>query len=307
MNVVKLKNKIMQARLIFILTAYFVFSTMGFGQSQKDIKKVCGTYDFEIPDNLSIAQAKQIALTEAKIEAVRKEFGEYVTLSIVGGQKNENGKSDEFYQTFGGSEGKAEWLEDIKGPEYKTYYDDKNRHFISVSICGKAREITKADIDFSAKILRNGTEAKFEDNRFKHKDDFYLMFRSPVDGFLTVYLYVIDENKVYCLLPYMNEGSGTRKIKGGKDYLFFSEKHAEPLEANTVTEYILTCTKEIEQNIIYIIFTSNKFTKANDYKAENETKLPPELPFEDFQKWLINNQIKDKDMKVEKKSITITK
>jgi hypothetical protein len=300
----------MKGRLIFILTACCVVSTMVFGQKQTDIHSICGKGTYYAPANVTIEQAKQIALDRARMDAIEKKFGMIVSQQNSTVVTNENGKSSVIFISVGGSEGKAEWIGDSQDPKYDDIKHIKDASgedmmIVSVSVCGEAREITKAGIDFSTKILRNGTEAKYEDDKFKHKDDFYLMFRSPVNGYLAVYL--SDMEKVYCLLPYMNEGSGKRKIKSGKDYVFFSEKHAEPSETNTVTEYILTCEKQIEQNFVYIIFSPNEFTKANDYRAENETVLPRELSYVDFQKWLSNNRKRDKDMEVRIISVTITK
>lgn len=298
----------MQVRLIFILTVYCVFSTIVLGQKGKekenDVYVICGESTYHVPENVTLEQAKQIALERARMSAIEEHFHIVVTVHNVIVMKNENENSHRDFLSVGGSEGKADWLGDTQEPKYNIFYED-NQLVISVSICGYARKIIGAGIDFSAKILRNGTEAKFEDDKFKHRDDCYLMFRSPVDGYLAVYL--TDMEKVYCLLPYMGTDGGKRKITGGKDYVFFSEKHADVSEENTVIEYIMTCEKQTAVNFMYIIFSPNEFTKANDYRAENETVLPRELPFNDFQKWLINNLIRDKDMKVEKKSVVITK
>jgi hypothetical protein len=302
----------MQIKLIFILVTCFAFSITSFGQKQQqtDIHTICGKGTYHAPENVNLEQAKQIALDRARMDAIQKEFGVIVSQQNSTVITNENGQSSIIFISVGGSEGKAEWIGDTQEPEYDDikYIRDNDGEYttiVSVSVCGEAREITKAVINFSTKLLRNGTEAKFEDDNFKHRDDFYLMFRSPVDGFLAVYL--SDMEKVYCLLPYMNEGSGKRKITGGKDYVFFSEKHAEPSEITTVTEYILTCKKQTERNDIYIIFSPNEFTKANDYRAENETVLPRELSFNDFQKWLHQNRIRDRDMEVRMIPVTVTK
>jgi hypothetical protein len=40
---------------------------------------------------------------------------------------------------------------------------------------------------------------------------------------------------------------------------------------------------------------------------ENGVILPRELPYEDFQKWLVKNRIRDKNMKMEVKGLTIKK
>ena len=290
-----LKSKIY---LLFLLT--FVFSVTLV--AQKTIK-VCGEYTCRAPENMSLEQAKIFVLEQAKLAALAEEFGTNITQLNTTVVKNENGKSDISYLSLGGSDVKGEWLEDIKIEYGKPYYE-QDMLVLSVSVCGKARKITGAGIDFLAKVLCNGTEAKYESENFKHGDDIYLLFRSPVDVYLAVYL-VDNSEKAYCLLPYMNETLGKAKAKAGKDCIFFSAKHAEPTEKAFVNEYTMTCDKATEQNFLYIIVSPNEFTKANDI-AGNET-LPRELPFADFQKWLAKNRQKDRDMKVEIKSLMIKK
>ena len=97
------------------------------------------------------------------------------------------------------------------------------------------------------------------------------------------------------------------KVKAGKEYVFFSEKAAPSSERNNVTEYKLTCENTLELNELYVIFSTNEFTKANDNAVKREHLLPRELPFEDFQNWLTENMTKDKNMKRQIKSLTIKK
>jgi hypothetical protein len=272
--------------------------------AQKTVK-VCGEYTYRAPENVSLEQAKQTALERAKLEALAEKFGTLVSQNNATVVKNENGQSDVRFMSLGGSEVKGEWLEDTK-VTFETPYYEQDMLIIKVSVCGKAREITGAGVDFSAKVLRNGTEERYESDNFKNGDDIFLLFKSPADGYLAVYL-IDDAQIAYCLLPYMNDNEGKVKIKSGKEYVFFSEKHAERSDAATVNEYILTCEKHTEQNFLYIIFSPNQFIKANDSKTEGEVALPRELTFEDFQKWLVKNRNRDKDMKVEVKGLIIKK
>jgi hypothetical protein len=98
-------------------------------------------------------------------------------------------------------------------------------------------------------------------------------------------------------------------VKGGKEYVFFSKEHAERTQAAAVEEYMLFTSKAAEQNSLYIIFSPHDFTKANDGKAADldGRVLPRELTFEEFQRWLAKNRGRDKDMKVEIKSLMIKK
>ncbi len=271
--------------------------------SAQKTEKICGEYTYIAPENVSLEQAKQTALERAKLEALAEEFGTTVSQSNATVVENKNGTSDISFLSFGGSEVKGEWIETTKEPEYSISYE-QGMLVVKVSVCGKTREIVGAGIDFTAKVLKNGTEAKFESENFRNEDAIYLLFRSPADGYLAVYL-VDDSQTAYCLLPYMNTPSGNTYIKSGKEYVFFSEQHADRSEAPIVNEYVLTAEKSVEQNFLYVIFSPNEFTKAND-RTGSET-LPRELSFADFQQWLTKNRTRDKDMKVETKGLTITK
>jgi len=284
---------------------FFIFITLFITNlsAQKTVK-VCGEYTCRAPENVSLEQAKKMVLEQAKLAALAEEFGSTVSQwnsSII---KNENGKSDISFLSLGGSEVNGEWIEDLN-IKYGDPYYDKEMLVLSVSVCGKAREITRANIDFSAKVLSDA-EKKYETDNFRDGQDIYLSFRSPVNGYLAVYL-VDEDETAFCLLPYPDDPTGKVPVKAGKEYIFFSPKHADPAEKQSVIkEYELRCgSKSIETNFLYIIFSPNEFIKAND--VQKDRLLPGELSFADFQKWLAKNRQRDKDMQVETKSLTIRK
>ena len=286
-------------RLLCIILLFICITNL----SAQKAERICGEYTYIAPENVSLEQARQVALERAKIEALAEKFGTTVSQSNATVIENTNGNSDVRFLSFGGSEVKGEWIETTSEPKYTVSYES-GMLVVKVSVCGKAREIVGARIDFTAKVLKNGTDARFESDNFRDGDAIYLLFRSPTDGYLAVYL--VDESKTaYCLLPYMNAPSGNTRIKTGKDYVFFSERHADKAEAAIVNEYVLTTNKAAEQNFLYVIFSPHEFTKAND-QTKGAT-LPRELRYEDFQQWLAKNRTRDKDMKVETKGLTVIK
>lgn len=273
----------------------------------QDIKKVCGEAIYYAPENVTMEQAKQIALQRAKTDALAVAYGTIVSQNNVTTAKNENGKSEINLYSLGGSEVKGEWLETIGEPVYDISYE-KGMLVVKVSVCGKAREIVSAGVDFTAKVLRNGTDERFESDQFKDGDELFLLFRSPSDGYLAVYL-IDDNGTAYCLLPYRAVPEGKVKIEANKDYLFFSQEAVKGLfPASMIDEYTLTCEKQAEYNYLYVIFSPHHFVKANDCSNSQNTVellMPRELPFEDFQKWLTKNRTYDKEMTMEIKSLII--
>jgi hypothetical protein len=269
--------------------------------SQNKAQTICGEYVYSPPTNVSVDEAIKTAIQRAKIAALAERFGTLISQNNATVIKNEDGKSRIDFTSLGESEVKGEWIEDIKSPETKVSYENEML-VIKASVCGKAREIRRAVVDFSVKILQNGTESKFESEKFKDGDDFYLFFKSPVNGYLAVYL-IDNEQKAFCLLPYKDNASGKTHIDHGKEYIFFSKNHCLPEDVRTVEEYQLTAEKEVEYNQVYIIFSPNEFTKANDGLTSNS--LPRELPFIDFQRWLVNCRNRDNEIRVESKTIEI--
>ena len=268
--------------------------------SAQEIEKVHGEYTYHVPDNVSLEEGKRTALERAKIQALADAFGTLVSQNNSTIIKNENGKSSVDFLSIGGSDVKGEWIETIGEPKFDIFYES-NMLTIKVTIVGKAREIKNANIDFEAKLLRNGTEEKFESDEFRNGDDLYLYFKSPINGYLAVYL--LDENtqQVFCLLPYKSSGEPAYKIVHDKPYIFFSCQKAEE-NPNEVDEYTMTCEHSMEQNTIYIVFSPNMFAKA--FAEDGSIGLPRQLPLKEFQKWL--GKCKAKALETQEKKIAIT-
>ncbi|MFR3330149.1 MAG: DUF4384 domain-containing protein [Odoribacter splanchnicus] len=266
-------------------------------------KKVTTEYTYHAPENVPLSEAKRMALHRAQLQAIADAFGTIVARINTSTVKNENGKSDVEVQSLGTSEVKGEWLHTEGEPEYEVSYED-GMLVVNARVKGVIREIVNAPVDFRAKILRNGTEDKFEGEEFRNGDDLYLSFRSPVDGYLTVYL-ADAAGTAYCLLPYRGDTGGRVAVKGNEHYVFFSAADAPAEKRAVVDEYTMTCEKTAEVNQIYIIFSPRLFTKAAD--CDSKELQPRQLPREEFQQWLFNCRKQDTEMRVEVKNILIKK
>lgn len=285
------------------ITSLFLLLTVCIGLSAQKTKKVRGEYTYYAPENVSLEEAKRTALERAKIQLIAEEFGTVVAQTNTTFVENINGHSSVDFQSLGGSEVKGEWIETIGEPEYDISYG-QYMSVVKVRVEGRIREIKNAKVEFTAKILCNGTEERFERSDFKDGDYLRFSFKSPVDGYLAVYL--LDTNRdAYCLLPYRYDADGKVLVEHGKQYVFFSATVASHNEAAMVDEYYMTCEKGMETNFIYIIFSPNSFTKADDKLAEEN--LPRMLPYDKFQEWINRCRRRDNEMAVEVKQITIRK
>lgn len=254
-------------------------------------RKVCGEYIYYVPSTQSLEQARQIALERAKLKALADEFGTIVSQTNSTVIENQNGKTDSRFFSLSGSEVKGEWLENTKEPEFEISYE-KNMLVIRCSVCGRARELKNTSVDFKAMLLRNGTSEKFASGEFKDGDNLYLLFQSPVDGYVAAYL-IDDTPTAFCLLPYQNDQDGQQRVRHGEEYVFFCpEKAAE--EVALVDQYVLTSSRSVEYNQVYVIFSPNPFVKAVDRSSDDF--LPRQLDYKRFSEWLSDRRKVDTSM-----------
>ena len=289
----------MGCRLLFSVCFILGMSLVAVAQKTE---RVTATYTYYAPEHVSIEEARRVALQRAQLQAIADAFGTIVTQTNATTVKNENGKSDVSLLSLGASEVKGEWLRTDGEPEYEIAYED-GMLAVTVRVKGVIRGIVNAAVDFQAYVLCNGTEDRFEQDRFRNGDDLYLSFQSPVDGYLTVYL-LDAEGTAYCLLPYRGDTGGRVAVKGNRRYVFFSVDDVPAGERGMVDEYVMTCGTGKELNQIYVIFSPQLFTKAVDYAGEGVQ--PRELPYEEFQQWLFNCRKQDREMRVEVKHIVIS-
>lgn len=271
--------------------------------SAQKVKIVVGTYEYHAPKNISIEEAERIALERAKLQAIADEFGIIVSQSNFTSVSNSNGQSDMGFFSLGGSEVKGEWIETIGEPKFIRSFSDDGIFIVHVTVKGRIREISNARANFQAKVLCNGTDLKFERNDFRAGDDFYLYFKSSTDGYLNVYMLDETSQTVYCLLPYRSSGQGAVKVKHDVSYIFFSKKEAGN-DAWKVDEYVMTCSRAIERNVIYVIFSPNEFTKTV-LKDVKEELCPRKTNWKDFQKWAVKCRNRDKELTIERFVLTI--
>lgn len=282
----------------FIILLFVVCSLNCLAQKEKRVE---ATYTYSASDNVTMEHAKRTALERAQLEAIADAFGTNISQHNSTRLANENGNSSVDFFSISSSDVNGEWIETIGEPHYDISYQ-QGMLVVTCSVKGVIREITTAAIDIKAKVLRNGTEDKFESSEFRDGDDMYLSFQSPVDGYLAVYL-IDNEGNAFCLLPYRNQTDGIYKVKANQRYVFFSSSSVSAEQRNSVDEYVMTADKSNETNQLVVAFSTNKFVKANDYDMSES--LPRETSREDFHKWLSKIKQKDIQFQLIKKILTI--
>lgn len=275
-----------------LILLLFFFSVHSFCQR---VVSVCGEYKYIVPENISLAEAKEIAINQARLTAIANEFGTIVSQTNLATTRIENGTTRSDFLSLGETEVKGDWLSDTKEPEVKPTYED-NHLVIYASVCGKAREIEIAEVELMMQIINNG----FETDRFKNNDRVSVRFKSPVNGYVAIFIRNDEDNIVSCMLPYENENGKARVVKNSKEYIYLStDDPIYPYQEET----ILVTNKKVEFNTFVLVFAEKEFAMPLSDMGE----FVPELSIEHFQRWLRKNRINDKTMQTIEKTIQINK
>jgi hypothetical protein len=253
-------------------------------------KRSSGTAQIKVEDNMTKEEARKKAEELAKIDAIVNAFGQYV-----GQESNltvQDGRSS--FNIIGTTRVKGEWVRELS----KTFEEESRNEkgtfgtiqtqWITCIIRGVVKEATpKANIEF---YTLNYPDFVSKANSFISGNRFYLWFRSPVDGYLSIFL--DDGTDVFRLLPYDDTPSlSTVKIDADKEYIFFSKDHNN--FENTADELLLYTSKNQELNTLHIIFSEKQYFKPvldSNYKDENEKTVPKSLSKAAFEKWLAGNK-----------------
>lgn len=256
---------------------------------------VSGEYVYHAPENVSVEQAKRTAIERARLEAIAEAFGTDVSQTNTVAVASVNDKSTTTFNSAGSTEVRGEWVADTKEPELTISYEG-GMLVVAAKVWGKIRRRNEAAVDLSIAVLCNGVESE----KFRNENRLSVRFKSPVKGWLSIYL--VDDNirRAYCLLPYENEDGMAREVKNNTEYTLLSTADPKyPYREAT----ILTTDKTVEFNRLIFVFSTNRFAMPITDSGE----YLPELDLTDFERWLQRNRIKDENMCVKEKVVEIRK
>ena len=279
-------------RYYFLILLFLLISLYSLGQR---VENICGEYKYIVPENVSLAEAKAIAIERARLTAIANEFGTTVSQTNLATTHIENGTTRNDFLSLGETEVKGDWLGDTKEPEIRPVYEN-NQLVIYASVCGKVRELKTAEVELRMQIMSNGIETE----RFKNNDKVAIRFKSPVNGYVAIFVRDDNAGIVSCMLPYENENGKARVVKNSKEYIYLST--ADPIYPYQ-EETILVTNKKIEFNTFVLVFAQNEFSMPLSEMGE----FVPEISVENFQKWLRRNRMSDKTMQTIEKTIQINK
>lgn len=260
-----------------------------------------GIAQIKIEKDWSYNFAKSKVRGLSKINAIENAFGTYVeqesNISV------EDGKSH--FKIIGSTKVKADWLETtseefIENAIEVEDTDSKSRTieiWLTCNIKGKIREIKSPKIFIDAFSL-NCPSINCKTTRFSNGDQFYLSFKAPVNGYLSVFM--IESQEVYRLLPYseMNDFYiNAVPIIADKEYVFFSQSENHDyflnFDKHLVDEIEMSTNLQREYLQLNIIFSTEPFTKPilGEGIVSQNAILPKTLTKAQFDNWFIDNRI----------------
>lgn len=295
--------------LLILLSVLFTGSVF----AQKTTKSG-GDYQLNLSNSdFSEQEACQYCIERAMVDAIEKAFGTVVIQGNTTSVKNKNtGESVETTQIFNmiaETYVNGEWVKTLK--EDCERFTENGEFWISCSVKGVVQELEKPQIDLSIKAL-DCEDVQCETSQFNDGESFFLHLKSPVDGYVTVYL--ADAQTAQRLFPYRNMPDGQVNavpVKADREYILFSNRKDQMGLRGFVDEYELYAATEADQNRIFVIYSTEPITKPALYRAEAESTENVEMPMEmeatEFHQWLAKNKRYNKEMEIARLDIMIRK
>ena len=170
---------------------------------------------------------------------------------------------------------------------------------MSLKIEGKVRELSQPEIEFNY-FTTNCKKAVCKTGVFENGDPMYFHFNTPIDGYLSIY--VVENENAFRLLPYQNMPvmyKNAVPVIADKDYVFFSpygdNDYFDGFSKHLVDELVMLTDKEEEYLSLYLVFSTEEFTKPslNNQEVSLDANYEPakSLNPETLTDWLESNRI----------------
>ncbi len=285
------------------------------GKAQEPVR-VKGTAQVRVEDHMSKDEAMEEAKHLAMINAIENKFGSYIEQDS--DVDIENGKTD--FKIIGHTRVRGDWLKTTNEKYREDHKRDRGRKkknrdtWITCDITGLVREIRHPEtiLEFTPLNCRDALCRTYD---FKDGESMYLMFRTPREGYLTIFA-VQDNNMAYRLLPYQTMPKPYQQalpVEAGKAYLFFSDEkqydYFPGFSYLMADELKMTTDKYKEYLDLYVIFSTNRYHKPllKEPDESGDLIVPRSLTREGFEEWLLDNRIYDPSLIYKRITLTIQK
>ncbi|MFN7707086.1 MAG: hypothetical protein ACK5QE_00300 [Sphingobacteriia bacterium] len=297
------------------------------GYDPTQVQEVAGEAEQVVYQWAQIDSARAQARDLARIQALEKAYGALVLQSNATTVENRSsGQRARTYTRFtsiANTYVKGNWLKtthehtqvdtlylDAKGrlherPGRKT----RTEYRIRCRVEGLASEIRQPQVQFRAQPLRCLEGAQPQEQPcatldFQHADRFFLHFRSPQAGYLSVWL--DNQQQAQCLLPYVQMPKGMESgmpIEAERAYVFFSshpQHNYFDQPAYAEDELQLYTDETVSYERLYIVFSTQpqvrpllEESRTVSRQLDNPLqgyRYPRRLDSQQFQAWLILGQ-----------------
>ena len=320
----------MHTRMKVLISLVLSILPWGVIAQQGKIVSIEGSAQVDYPDYKSRQQVEKEAADQATIDALENAFGRaiiesnstYLSNITTGAKVETNTCFNMIANTF--VKGEVIKVLDKKFDEIPGIKIIDGRKIpvkdLKCTVKIEARELSESQPEFEASPLAC-VDIKCKTTDFKNNASFYFYFKSPINGFLSVFL--DDGIKSQRLLPYqgmIGKYEDGVPINADQEYYLFSREKQYSYFGDDCRpdEYSMVAENVQDQNRIFIIFSTTQITKPglrdglgteelSDLEKQGGWKVPKALSSEDFQRWLISNRIHNKNISVKTIDITITK
>ena len=280
----------------------FSFSSSLKAQKEKKPReaRVKATETIPVEKDMTMEQAEQLCVDMAKVAAIEAEFGRVIfqgnSTYIENVNTGKKVESDMRLVSIGNSFVNAEMIR-MDEPKCEFLQDEKGQFWVKCSVKGVAREILQPPIEFIAVPL-DCPEPRCKEFDFYSDQRFFMHFKTPIDGFLSVYL--ADGDYAYCLLPCNGLDGSNLAVNADEDYILFTDQ-----------EFLLYTEKEFESDRLFLIFSESDYKKDIIEKGESfmvdgeEFIMPDNMKVENFHQWLSKLRSKRTDIQVKMVDVTI--
>lgn len=287
--------------------------------------KATGEFSMRIEDDMSLNEARRLAVQYAQLNAIENEFGKVLIQdnatymqSRGSGNKTEATTSFNFVSN---SYVKGEWVEDITQPVFKELQQG-NERWLSVTVKGKIREVSTASSGYEAFTL-SCPNTKCKTQSFYDGQDLYCYFKSPEDGYLSIYLCDPEFKYTFLMLPY--NGSLLKNavpIKADKDYVFFNRSADYFNDGMAIDEQIISlpaCRISQKYQLLFLFSTAPLIKPTMEDETTTTRKLldaasikqgyslQKGMPDEKFSTWLDAYRVRNRKLQVSQLSIDVNK
>lgn len=271
-----------------------VLLPIAFFMSAKDVQ-VSGAYSFYLPSEMSESEGKETAVQNARIQALANEFGTSVSSEVWMDVREDNEVSSSSLWQLGGTFVKGEWIRDTKQPSIKKEISNGGETIITATVWGIARPITSAGADID--VFLSTPDAGVSQKRFTHGSRFTLSLKSPIAGYVSVYL--SDENGDVCrLLPFAMDEVSSVRVNPMEQYEFFTSQHG------IEEQYMFQTFESKARNVIYVVFSPNQYIRPLDsFYKERNLRILSRAKFLD---WLARQKTADTSLTVITLPVEIT-